>query len=148
MTTWFSKWRIKINVDKTQAIVFTKRRPRDIPQIIMNNRQIEYADKTKYLGILLDKKLTFLDHIKYVRAKTASRLTRLYPILTTQEFTIRQKVTIYKALIRPTLTYASPAWGFALTSYMQLLQTIQNRAARIITGADTQTRITQLHEIT
>ena len=87
--TWFSKWRIKINVDKTQAIVFTRRRPRDIAHLTMNNRQIDYAEKTKYLGIILDKKLTFLDHIKQIRAKTASRLTRLYPILTTQEFTIR-----------------------------------------------------------
>ena len=58
--TWFSKWRIKINVDKTQAIVFTRRRLRDIPHIKMNNRQIEYAEKTKYLGIILDKKTDLL----------------------------------------------------------------------------------------
>ena len=82
LTTWFTKWRIKVNTDKTQAIIFTRRRPRDIPQLTFDYRQLEHTEKTKYLGVILDIKLTFLGHIKYTRAKTASRLTQLYPILT------------------------------------------------------------------
>ena len=56
LSTWFSKWRIKLNADKTTAITFTKRIPQNITPLIINNTQLEYRNQAKYLGITLDKK--------------------------------------------------------------------------------------------
>ena len=49
-------------------------------------------------------------------------------------------------MIRPILLYAAPVWHNAPKSSLQKLQTVQNRAARMITGFARDTRITQLHE--
>ena len=120
LTTLFSKCRIKVNTDKTQAIVFTWWTPRDITQLRLNNRKMDYTGKTKYLGIILDKKFSYLDHIKYTRGKTTRKLIQLYPILAFNAYTLKWKTTIYTSLIRSILIYASSAWEYALTTHMRL----------------------------
>ena len=94
----------------------------------------------------MDKKLHFQDHIKYIRQKSLTRIRQIYPIISSQTLTLRQKTTIYKGLIRPIILYASPAWGYTTRAQMQTLQTIQNRYARIITGSDRFTQIALLHD--
>ena len=59
---------------------------------------------------------------------------------------LTQKTLLYKTILRPILLYACPAWGHAISTQTQRLQVLQNKIARIITGADRFTRITQLHE--
>ena len=128
ITRWFSKWRIKLNTDKTEAIIFTRRRPRDINNITIRNTELQYKDKVKYLGIILDKKkLHFQEHFKYIRGKSLTRIRQIYPVINTQALTLRQKTTIYKSLIRPTILYASPAWGYMTKAQTQTLQAIRWR---------------------
>jgi hypothetical protein len=40
---------------------------------------------------------------------------------------------IYKSLIRPILTYTCPVWSYAANTYINKLQTFQNKVLRIIT---------------
>ena len=56
LSTWFSKWRIKLNTDKTSAITFTKRFTQNVTPLIINNTPLEYKNQIKYLGLTLDKK--------------------------------------------------------------------------------------------
>jgi hypothetical protein len=61
---WAKKWKIKINTEKSVQVTFTlKQSPRECPQLIMNNAPIPVQTKIKYLGITLDKRLTW-DPIK------------------------------------------------------------------------------------
>lgn len=56
---YFSKWKIKINNDKTQAIIFPfNKSPNRIPSIplIIHNSTIEIKNSVKYLGVTYDKK--------------------------------------------------------------------------------------------
>lgn len=52
---YFTKWKIKINNQKTQAIIFTKRRPNMPPQLITNGTSIKWNNKIKYLGLIFDR---------------------------------------------------------------------------------------------
>lgn len=66
ITEWFNKWCIKLNVTKTEAKIFTLRRPNTPPNILLENQMIEWnpADSAiKYLGVYLDKKLSWAIHI-------------------------------------------------------------------------------------
>lgn len=66
---YFIKWKILVNPQKTQAIYFTrKRKACFIPQrdIRINNINIKWESKVKYLGVILDSKINFSDHISYV----------------------------------------------------------------------------------
>lgn len=62
--------RIRINADKSQTVIFTKRRTIP-PQLTLFNQDIPYTTQAKYLGVILDSKLTFEPHITYLanRAK-------------------------------------------------------------------------------
>ncbi|KAG8289406.1 hypothetical protein J6590_104980 [Homalodisca vitripennis] len=62
---WLTKWRIKVNVDKCEAISFTRtRRQADGRHLSSNGDDIPWKTSVKYLGVLLDSKLTFTPHVK------------------------------------------------------------------------------------
>ena len=44
----------------------------------MNNNQIQRSESIKFLGVFLDKNLTWKDHIKYIENKIAKNIGTLY----------------------------------------------------------------------
>lgn len=60
---WLKKWNIKVNADKSTHVTFTLRKG-DCPAITMNGSLIPAKNSVKYLGIHLDRRLTWKEHIK------------------------------------------------------------------------------------
>ncbi|GBO33469.1 putative RNA-directed DNA polymerase from transposon X-element [Araneus ventricosus] len=66
---WVISWKIKVNTEKCQAVYFSRRR--NIPDSLkLYRRAIPWRDSTKYLGVILDKRLTFKQHITNTRQKS------------------------------------------------------------------------------
>ena len=143
---WFAKWKIKINVTKCEAINFTKRKRNPDTNLTLFNRDIQWSRSVKYLGIILDSKLTFATHIKTQIGKATGRLNEIKSLLNTNEINLSTKVTLYKSLVRPILTYASAAWGHAAKTHTHRLQIFQNRVIKTITNCPRYTRLKPLHE--
>ena len=59
---WLRKWRMKINKTESVQITFMLRKGR-CPPVKINNVEIPVAAVTKYLGMHLDHKLNWRDHI-------------------------------------------------------------------------------------
>lgn len=130
---WFLKWRIKINELKSSHITFALR-PRDCPPIYINNRQIPTEPTVKYLGMHLDRRLTWTTHIKTKRKLLNHRLHQLRPLLKSN-LPIQKKILIYKLLLNPIATYGIHFWGTAKNSNLKNLQAFQSISLRIITNA-------------
>lgn len=143
---WTSKWRIKVNADKTAAVHFTRNYTPSPQQLTFSGNQIEYQNSAKYLGVDLDRRLLFNIHIGRAAAKATTRIISLYPLLRSPNLTMEARQHIFLMMIRPVLTYASPAWSHAATTHLTKLQRVQNRAARLISGHSRDTRIIQIHE--
>ena len=79
--------------------------------------------------------MNWKSHVEVLRGKAHGSLTALSPLLRSS-LSSRAKLLIYKTYIRPTMTYAAPAWGFIPKSCMRRLQAVQNRALRLIVGYD------------
>ena len=128
---WLTKWRIKINVNKCQAVLYTRRTSPALinpPEITMFGTAIPWTAEAKYLGLILDRKLLFGPHIRSVIAKAYSRYRLLLPLMNTKDgLPIKTALLMYKTLLRPIITYASPAWGDLAAYKMAKLQTFQNR---------------------
>jgi hypothetical protein len=62
---WFKKWRMKANKSKSIHVTFTTRRG-TCPTVHINNVQLPEEEDFKYLGLHLDRRLTW--H-KYIFAK-------------------------------------------------------------------------------
>lgn len=93
---YFHKWKIKLNENKTEAILFTKRRPIVEQNIYSDELKIEWSEKVKYLGVVLDTKLTFANHIKHIIQKAISNLIKFYSIFKNSHISIHSKKIFYK----------------------------------------------------
>jgi hypothetical protein len=83
------------------------------------------------------------------KSKAINRLRQLFPILNkSSTIDINLALIIYKSLICSILTYASPVWGYAAKTYINKLQTFQNKVIGIITKLPRVTPIGTLHEQT
>ncbi|GBO36267.1 hypothetical protein AVEN_106204-1 [Araneus ventricosus] len=51
------------------------------------------------------------------------------------KLSLRYKLLLCKALLRPVISYASPVWGAAAKTHIQKLETLQNSTLRMITDA-------------
>ena len=96
------------------------------------NENIKQIDCIDYLGVKLDAHLTWNDQIDAVCKKLVfiiSRLSRLRHVLAP-----RILMYIYQGIIQPRFDYAITIWGFTSKYNLSKVQTLQNGAARIITG--------------
>lgn len=145
--SWFRKWRIEVNPDKSAAVLF--RRRGEFPpahSISMLGTTIPWERKVRYLGVMLDSGLTFGSHIKMVRDRAAFALGRLHCLLHKRsKLSLRNKIRIYTTCIRPIMTYASVVFAHAAKSHIHRLQVIQNRFMRNATGAPWFLRNENLH---
>uniref|UniRef100_A0A2S2QF69 Putative RNA-directed DNA polymerase n=1 Tax=Sipha flava TaxID=143950 RepID=A0A2S2QF69_9HEMI len=101
---WATTWRIKINPNKSVYVPFTLKRT-EPPPVHFQGTQIPSSSKVKYLGIMLDKRLTWGPHLKQKRKNLNYRLHLLRPILKSK-LQIHTKHIIYKSLLRPIWSYA------------------------------------------
>lgn len=149
---YYQKWKIKINEDKTQAIFFTKRRTRQLPHrnFIIGDRNIEWENSAmKYLGVYLDKRLTFKHHVDYVIKKTNTAVRILYSLMNRKsKLNINSKILLFKTMLRPIMTYATPIINTIAKSHKKLLQTTQNKIIKMIIDAPLRTSTSQMHEET
>ncbi|GFW94006.1 probable RNA-directed DNA polymerase from transposon X-element [Trichonephila clavipes] len=135
LQNFYDKWKISINVEKSTAIIFTKKQSLP-PPIIMYNKQIPWFQEAKYLGIIFDTHLTWKQHIYYVRDKFRKIMFKLYPLIGRNSYlSIENKVLLYTAVMRPILAYASPVWGYAAKTNINILDTLQNSLIRMIVKA-------------
>ena len=94
---------------------------------------IKVEHTLKYLGVILDDKLTFGDHIKILVNKVA----RGVGILTKLEHFFPQNILLqlYYTLVHSQLLYGIIIWGNTFPTYMRKLTALQNRAVKVISRA-------------
>ena len=136
LNQYFKKWNILINPEKTQAIYFTrKRKPCFLPQspLIFMNHNIMWEENAKYLGVLLDTKLNFKDHIPFIIDKI-NKITRImYPLINrNSELNIENKKLIIKSIFHPLMFYCTPVWSSSAYCHIKKLQVIQNKLLKMI----------------
>lgn len=132
---WSHRWGLVISATKTKAMIFTRRRKFNAANLILNDTIIEYAATYKFLGVTLDRKLTWANHISSVKEKCQKSL-RLLSVVSARGWgsdyaTLK---TLYTSLILPKLDYAGFLIGTAAPSHLLTLDRIQYAAIRTILG--------------
>jgi hypothetical protein len=77
---WLQKWQMQANALKSVNVTFTTRSG-TCPPVYMNNVQLPCEDHVKYLGLHLDRKLTWQHHIFTKRKHLGVNLTKTYWLL-------------------------------------------------------------------
>ncbi|GJQ66389.1 hypothetical protein Trydic_g4413 [Trypoxylus dichotomus] len=145
---YLHKWKLSANPQKSSVTVFTRRTvpPLRIPRPPrFLKSQLPSENPTRYLGIQLDSGLRFKHQIHRNINKATSLLIKLYPILVKREASTRNKLLLYKAIIRPVLTYGSPVWNHAAATHINKMQVFQSKCLRLALNRDRYTSIRALH---
>ena len=145
------QWKIKINNNKTEHILFTKKftNTKIFTPLNVNGMCIPVAGKVKYLGVFLDKGMSFVPHINHLVNKGLRAIRQLYPLLNRYSaLSIKNKKLLYTAIIKPIITYAAPIWCSASKTQINKIQRIQNKCLRLILNANRLTKIKTLHNKT
>ncbi|GBM29798.1 putative RNA-directed DNA polymerase from transposon X-element, partial [Araneus ventricosus] len=130
---WLIKWKIKVNSDKCQAVYFSRKQSLPPPPKIFR-RVIPWREETKYLGITLDKKLTFESHFAKITSDFKQARAQLKPLIgKDSKLSLDTRLLIYKSLLRPLISYACPVWLAAANNYIKSLDRAQNVTIRRIT---------------
>jgi septum formation inhibitor-activating ATPase MinD len=70
ITQWSKENKLHFNDQKSKVMLISRRRKeRKAIDIYLNNNHLEQMNKIKYLGIIIDSKLTFSEHLKYITGR-------------------------------------------------------------------------------
>ncbi|CAI6374197.1 unnamed protein product [Macrosiphum euphorbiae] len=135
---WFHQWKISINPLKTSAIMFSNKQTRAGDCVKFGDTPIKWSNNIKYLGVTIDKKLSFSTHVKNIITKAKGAKHSLFPLINKRSpLSTISKLHIFKTYIRPILTYAGPAWTANISnSSWSKLEAVQSTTLRQITGLD------------
>ena len=133
---WADNNGFKFSQSKNVCVYFCRRRGlHPDPTLVLYKNPIPVKKETKFLGILLDSKLTFLPHIKGLKKKCVKALNLLRVVSNTGAGDRTVLLRLYRALIRSKLYYGCFIYGAACESYISLLDPIQNQGLRLSLGA-------------
>ena len=97
-------------------------------KVIINNHNISPEDNLKYVGVLLDNKLSWKTHVQKVK----TQLSRACGCLSKLKYytTLPVLKVVYNSLIHRYLNYSILNWGRASNATIQ--PQLQNKAIKII----------------
>ena len=130
---WLIANKLTLNINKTYYIIFTTRYLPDDIMVTIGEQAIERKLSGKFLGMILDDKLTFKEHINTIKGKV-SKLAGLFFKLKTM-FPLDVLNRLYYSLIYPHLIYCILAWGCAKPTFLHPLIMLQKRIARLLTDS-------------
>ncbi len=143
---WLNNNKLSLNVSKTKCMyIGTNARiaRADFPSVSCMQEIIEEVDHFKYLGVVLDKSLSFDKHTNYIKRKVFVRMKCLARIRTF--ITEKLAVQLYKSLIIPHIDYGDVVYDAASKRNCKTLQVIQNGCLWVCCKADPRTPIVDLH---
>ena len=130
---WCSDSFLELNVKKTKELVFDeKKNMQPFVPISIANENVEVVDSFKYLGTVLDTKLSFKENTDVIFNKCQQRL---YLLRKLKSFYVCTEIleTVYRSMVESILTFNIVCWfGFLNMVQKNKLNRIVNLASKII----------------
>ena len=122
-----------MNSTKSIGMLFSKNKNLKLNEITINDISIKMVTHTKFLGIWIDKNLTWHEHISRINQKIQRNL---HLFRAGKNFlNIHSKCLLYFAQIQSHLNYELVLWGnMSSTTLLNKLQKAQNKCMNLITG--------------
>ena len=136
---WTTANKLTINPSKSYALIIPPHFNTTFPSLnlIYKNANIDIANSIKYLGIHIDDKLNFKIHIKILKNKLSRSVGILHKTKSFLPTYILRKLYYAKhAFIHTHLNFGLLIWSATPKSNLTKLIRIQNKAIRLLTGAD------------
>ena len=127
---WANKWKMAFNVKKCEFIRITYKKKPIFYHYTLYDTVVQEVTHTKYLGLTIDSKLSWSEHIRQITNKANSIKGFLQRNL--HSCPISVKVSCYKSLIKPILEYACVVWDPYTQKDILAIESVQRRCARFV----------------
>ena len=128
---WLNVNKLSLNIQKTHYMIFHSRKNIKVNfDVLINNEIINKVECTKFLGVLIDSKLTWCNHISYLKRKISKGIGILCKLR--KCFSSSTLLTLYYSFIYPYLLYCIEVWGNTSQCYLFPLFKLQKKSIRII----------------
>ena len=131
-----SSWGLSLNFDKCAVIRFTPGNSNlpyaGVSPYMISGQRVKFVDSHKDLGILVDRSLKFHAHIRQKVGMVSGLTTNLLSCTLNRDADFL--MNIFKSHVRPILDYASPLWNLHYVGDVKLLERVQRRWTKAVTG--------------
>ena len=126
---------LKLNSSKSQIMLFSNRIKynylKDSLSIYIDNQKLKFVETTKNLGVTLDVRLRFKEHVTNLRQRSFSNLKLLYANKDILNFKL--KIQLCQSLVLSHFNYCDYIYGPCLDSLdRRRVQLVQNACCRLI----------------
>ena len=127
---WFDSNKLTLNLHKTKFQIFGHRTTDVDKKLVINDTEIEQVKEIKFLGIIIQNKLSWKPHINHIKAKLCKSLGIISKV---KEFLNEKNLyVLYCSLVLPYMTYGVEVWGNTYKTNLDPICVIQKRAIRIV----------------
>ena len=136
---WLASNKLKLNVKKTKCMLLGKETKHQEwmsagYSVEIENEQIDLVNTMKYLGIVVDRKLNFSDHVDYMCKKIAKKLGVLGRL--SKFISMYSRKLVYNAIVLPHFYYCGTILSMINCTGISRLQKLQNKGMRHILQCD------------
>jgi len=113
---WMNGRGLQLAHQKSEAVMLTKKWAFTPPRLSIGGHQIPISKHVRYLGVILDTRLTFAKHVETVAkiaSTSATALARLMPNIGGPD---QLKRKLLNSVVSSQLLYAAPVWSTATTA--------------------------------
>ena len=128
---WFKENSFEANPVKFQPMLISSRDKTDLKlNVSVDGTMLETAESIKILGVTVDRKLNFNDHVSQMCTKAGRQLNVLQRLKGCLDYNSR--MAIYKTFIMSNFNYCPVIWMFTSKASLSKLETLQKRALRFV----------------
>ena len=113
-------------------------------KIFISGSPVEEVEETKFLGIIIDRQLSWASHIRYMKNKVAKGLGII--LKCRKIFKTETLISLYNSIVYPYFNYCVLIWGSAYPIHLQSVMILQKKLVRIISGVKPRTHTIPLFE--
>lgn len=134
LCSWFDTNKLTLHLGKTNFTIFHSREVAHpcYDHFVFKDVKIKKSSSTRYLGLIIDEKLNWVDHISDLCNSVIKYTGIFYHLRGT--FPKTTAIQVYYSFIYSKLRYAIEIYGTANKSYLKPLHILHNRLIKVLTG--------------
>lgn len=134
---WSNRNGFTFSTEKSVVMHFHKHRGMfPEPQITLGTHNLRTVEHTKFLGMIFDRKLSWIPHLKQLKIQCMKSMPLLKKLSRITWGADRKSLFhIYRSLIRSKLDYGCQVYSSATKTSLKMLNTIHHQGIRLCTGA-------------
>ena len=132
LSNWEKLWQMKFGIPKCYVLHVSRFHQPSTHEYKLEHCTLKTVNEITYLGITINSKLTWTDHILHITKRANQSLGFLRRNLSAAFQSVKEKA--YLTYVHPKLEFASTVWNPYQQKDIQAIEMVQRRAVRFITN--------------